>query len=49
VIEDLHCDSLEVVEFIMALEDAFEVSLPSDPPNSDYKTVFTRTPFRLKK
>lgn len=47
LIEDLRCDSLELVELFMDLEEAFGVTLPYDPPNSVYKAVFTRQPFRL--
>ncbi|HEX4125258.1 MAG TPA: SUMF1/EgtB/PvdO family nonheme iron enzyme [Tepidisphaeraceae bacterium] len=47
LIQDLNCDSLEIVELIMNLEDAFGIVLPDDPPNAPYKTVFTRDPFRL--
>jgi formylglycine-generating enzyme len=47
LIEDLRCDSLDLVELFMELEEAFRVTLPSDPPNSAYKAVFTRQPFRL--
>jgi sulfatase modifying factor 1 len=31
----------------MELEYEFDVTSPSDPPNSAYKSVFTRQPFRL--
>lgn len=47
LIQDLHCDSLDLVELIMALEDAFDVALPNEPSNMAYKSVFTRDPFRL--
>ncbi len=47
LIEDLRCDSLELVELFMDLEEAFDVTLPGDPPNSVYKAVFTRQPFQL--
>lgn len=47
LIEDLHCDSLDVVELFLALEDRFQVSLPLDPENPVGKSVFTRRPFRL--
>ncbi|HEY2587956.1 MAG TPA: SUMF1/EgtB/PvdO family nonheme iron enzyme [Tepidisphaeraceae bacterium] len=47
VIQDLHCDSLEIIELILSVEDAFDVALPDDPPNMAYKSVFTRDPFRL--
>ncbi|WP_164102274.1 SUMF1/EgtB/PvdO family nonheme iron enzyme [Candidatus Laterigemmans baculatus] len=47
LIEDLQCDSLSMVELLMELEDEFAVTLPNDPPNSIYKAVFTRQPFRI--
>lgn len=47
LIEDLHCDSLDLIELIMSLEDSFSVTISNDPPNSVYKAVFTRQPFRL--
>ncbi len=51
LIEDLHCDSLDLIELIMAIEDAFDLTLPDGPvgPAFDpiYKAVFTRKPFRL--
>lgn len=47
LIEDLHCDSLDLVELFMSLEEAFSVTFPDSDPNSVYKTVFTRQPFRL--
>src|SRR5690606_28824766 len=51
LIEDLHCDSLELVELFMAIEDHFGVVMPDRTPNhpygSVYKAVFTRQPFRL--
>lgn len=47
VIQDLHCDSLELVELIISVEESFDVALPNDPPNITYKSVFTRNPFRL--
>lgn len=48
-IEDLRCDSLDAVELIMELEDAFGTSIPMSSESSDpvYKTIFTRQPFRL--
>lgn len=48
IIEDLHCDSLALVELIMTIEDEFDVALPDHPPHSAYKQVFTRSPFRLR-
>src|SRR2546426_756958 len=48
LIEDLHCDSLDMVELIMEVEDEFDIALPNDPPYQAYKQVFTRSPFRLR-
>lgn len=47
IIEDLHCDSLDLVELLMEVEDAFGITLPERAPNAVYKAVFTRQPFRL--
>lgn len=47
LIEDLACDSLALVELIMALEDAFDTTLSTDSSDPVYKSVFTRQPFRL--
>jgi acyl carrier protein len=47
LIEDLYCDSLDLVELIMDLEDEFRVTIPNDPANPVGKSVFTRRPFRL--
>src|SRR5207247_823606 len=47
IIEDLRCDSLDLVELFMEVEQAFGVTLPDDPPNPVLKAVFTRQPFRL--
>jgi len=47
IIEDLHCDSLDLIELMMAMEDSFLVTLPTSPPNSIYKAVFVRSPIRL--
>jgi len=46
LIQDLNCDSLALVELLMALETHFDVSLDQgrDPIG---KAVFTRQPFRL--
>ena len=46
-LEDLGCDSLDMVELLLAIEEAFSVTLPEDAPNPVYKAVFTRQPFRL--
>ena len=37
-IDDLNADSLDVVEFIMALEDKFKIEIPEDDAK-DIKTV----------
>ncbi len=47
IVEDLNCDSLDLVELLMEVEEAFGVTLPDQAPNSVYKGVFTRQPFRL--
>ena len=47
MMEDLGIDSLDVVELIMSMEEAFAVTLPDDAPSPVYKTVFTRQPFRV--
>jgi sulfatase modifying factor 1 len=47
LIEDLHCDSVELMDLFMELEDAFDVILTNQAPNPVYKAVFTRQPFRL--
>ena len=47
IIEDLHCDSLDLVELLMEVEDTFGITLPERAPNPVYKAVFTRQPFRL--
>jgi formylglycine-generating enzyme len=47
LIEDLHCDSLDLVELLMEMEEVFLVTLPNEAPNSVYKAVFLRSPFRL--
>ena len=47
LIEDLRCDSLDLVELIMEVEDEFLVTLPDEPTNSVGKSIFTRQPFRL--
>ncbi|HET6252155.1 MAG TPA: SUMF1/EgtB/PvdO family nonheme iron enzyme [Tepidisphaeraceae bacterium] len=48
LIEDLHCDSLDMVELIMEIEDEFDVTIPDQPQDMVYKSVFTREPFRLR-
>ncbi len=47
LIEDLHCDSLDLLELFMELEEAFCVTLSDKAPNPVFKAVFTRQPFRL--
>lgn len=46
-LEDLNCDSLDLVEIIMEIEEAFGVSLPVDSDDPIYKAVFARRPFRV--
>ena len=48
LIQDLHCDSLDLVDLLMSIEDALDVSLPDDAADPAYKAVFTRDPFRLR-
>jgi acyl carrier protein len=47
IVEDLRCDSLDLVELFMEVEQAFGVTLPDDSPNPVFKAVFTRKGFRL--
>ncbi|MCE9560802.1 MAG: SUMF1/EgtB/PvdO family nonheme iron enzyme [Planctomycetes bacterium] len=48
LIEDLHCDSLDLMEFVMALEQAFGVTFPDNSSSEPIcKSIFTRQPFRL--
>jgi formylglycine-generating enzyme len=47
LIEDLHCDSLCLMELLLESEQEFDVKIPDEPPNNVYKSVFTRTPFRF--
>jgi len=47
IVEDLRCDSLDLVELFMEVEEAFSVTLPDDSPNPVFKAVFTRQGFRL--
>ena len=48
LIEDLHCDSLDLVELLMKLEDEFLVTIPDQPAHAVGKAIFTRQPFRLR-
>ncbi len=49
IIEDLHCDSLDLVELFMEVEETFDVTLPrpNETPEPVFKSVFTRQGFRL--
>jgi len=47
LVEDLGCDSMDIVELIMSIEERFSIALPNDAPNPVYKAVFTRQPFRI--
>ena len=47
LIEDLGCDSLDLIELLMEVEDTFDITIPDEPPNLVYKSVFTRSPFRM--
>jgi acyl carrier protein len=48
LVQDLNIDSLDLVELFMAVEDAFDVSLPNEVrDNPAYKAVFTRDEFHL--
>lgn len=47
LIEDLGIDSLDAVEFVMELEDEFQVTIPEDGACPVGKSIFARQPFRL--
>lgn len=49
MIDDLHCDSLELLDFIFRLEDTFKVWLPEPTRGADPlgKSIFTRPNLRL--
>jgi sulfatase modifying factor 1 len=47
IVQDLGCDSLDLVDLFMCVEDSFDVLLPDVPPNSVYKSVFARRDFRV--
>ena len=47
LVEDLNCDSLEMVELMMSIEETFGITLPEQSPDPVYKAVFTRRPFRM--
>jgi sulfatase modifying factor 1 len=48
LIEDLNCDSLELVELIMETEDEFGLTIPETPSTPVGKLIFTRSPFRIR-
>jgi len=45
--DDFGVDSLDLVELLMEMEEAFAVTIPERAPNPVYKAVFPRRPFRL--
>src|SRR3954451_20839662 len=47
LIDNLGCESLDSVELLMEIEEAFDITLPEGGPDPVYKAVFTRQPFRL--
>ena len=49
IIEDLNCDCLDAVDLLMAVEDAFDVTIPArdDFPHAAGKVVFTRAEMTL--
>lgn len=50
LLEDLHCDSLVIVELLIGLEDHFNVDIPMSVRDEQHplcKAVFTRKNFRL--
>jgi acyl carrier protein len=47
LIDDLNCDSLEVVELMMALEDHFDVTIHDRDSNLICQSIFTRKECRL--
>jgi acyl carrier protein len=48
LIEDLDCDSLDLIELLSKLEDEFLVTIPNQPTQAVGKAIFTRQPFRLR-
>ncbi|RCS46309.1 hypothetical protein DTL42_15165 [Bremerella cremea] len=48
LIEDLHVDSLCMVELFMTVEEEFDIEIPNKPTNPFAKSVFTRNPFRIR-
>ncbi|MFO0953291.1 MAG: SUMF1/EgtB/PvdO family nonheme iron enzyme [Isosphaeraceae bacterium] len=47
ILEDLQCDSLDLVELLMEIEEEFGVSLPDQAPDPVYKSVWIRRGIRL--
>ncbi len=48
LIEDLNCDSLDMIELIMEAEDEFGITIPDTPKTPVGKLIFTRQPFRVR-
>ena len=48
MIEDLNCDSLDMIELIMETEDEFGITIPDTPKTPVGKLIFTRQPFRIR-
>lgn len=47
LIEDLHCDSIDLIELVKEFEEAFDVTLPEEAPNGVCKSFFARRDVRL--
>ncbi|EAQ77761.1 formylglycine-generating enzyme family protein [Blastopirellula marina] len=47
LVEDLQCDSLDLVELLIELEEEFLVTIPDRPESPVGKSIFTRRPFRI--
>ncbi len=48
MIEDLNCDSLDLIELIMETEDEFGITIPDTPTTPVGKLIFARQPFRVR-
>ncbi|TWU17885.1 SUMF1/EgtB/PvdO family nonheme iron enzyme [Allorhodopirellula heiligendammensis] len=48
MIEDLNCDSLDLIELIMETEDEFGITIPDTPKTPVGKLIFARQPFRIR-
>lgn len=48
IMEDLNCNSLDMIELIMETEDEFGVTIPETPSTPVGKLIFTRAPFRIR-